>query len=89
MAQSSPLVPCLLFHVVFNFLLPPFRFHVYFSSKLNIIDACVVVVTLVVTIVYTFTDLSGASLIPRYLLCSAFQKIGNVQIILYTVGLSY
>uniref|UniRef100_A0A7N6BJ81 Phosphatidylinositol-3,4,5-trisphosphate 3-phosphatase n=1 Tax=Anabas testudineus TaxID=64144 RepID=A0A7N6BJ81_ANATE len=40
-------------------------FHVYFSSKLNIIDACVVVVTLVVTIVYTFTDLSGASLIPR------------------------
>ncbi|XP_029029049.1 putative tyrosine-protein phosphatase TPTE [Betta splendens] len=40
-------------------------FKVYFSSKLNIIDACVVVVTLVVTIVYTFTGLSGASLIPR------------------------
>ncbi|KAF3706559.1 Phosphatidylinositol 3,4,5-trisphosphate 3-phosphatase TPTE2 [Channa argus] len=40
-------------------------FKVYFSSKLNIIDACVVVVTLVVTIVYTFTSLSGASLIPR------------------------
>uniref|UniRef100_A0A7N6A5J2 Phosphatidylinositol-3,4,5-trisphosphate 3-phosphatase n=1 Tax=Anabas testudineus TaxID=64144 RepID=A0A7N6A5J2_ANATE len=53
---------------------------------MNIIDACVVVVTLVVTIVYTFTDLSGASLIPRYLLCSAFQKSGHVQIIMYTVS---
>ncbi|KAK2828671.1 hypothetical protein Q5P01_019705 [Channa striata] len=40
-------------------------FKVYFSSKLNIIDACVVGVTLVVTIVYTFTGLTGASLIPR------------------------
>ncbi|XP_071379587.1 phosphatidylinositol 3,4,5-trisphosphate 3-phosphatase TPTE2-like, partial [Centroberyx affinis] len=40
-------------------------FKVYFSSKLNIIDACVVVITLVVTMVYTFSDLSGTSLIPR------------------------
>uniref|UniRef100_A0A673AQQ0 Phosphatidylinositol 3,4,5-trisphosphate 3-phosphatase TPTE2-like n=1 Tax=Sphaeramia orbicularis TaxID=375764 RepID=A0A673AQQ0_9TELE len=40
-------------------------FKVYFSSKLNILDACVVVVTLVVTMIYTFTDLSGNSLIPR------------------------
>uniref|UniRef100_A0A8C1I8Z3 Transmembrane phosphatase with tensin homology n=1 Tax=Cyprinus carpio TaxID=7962 RepID=A0A8C1I8Z3_CYPCA len=40
-------------------------FKVYFSSKLNIIDACIVVVTLVVTMIYAFTDLSGASLIPR------------------------
>lgn len=28
-------------------------------------DACVVAVTLVVTMIYTFSDLSGASLIPR------------------------
>ncbi len=48
-----------------------FRFRVYFSSKLNIVDACVVVVTLVVTMIYTFSDLSGASLIPRYLLFPA------------------
>lgn len=41
------------------------RFRVYFSSKLNIVDACVVVITLVVTMVYTFSDLTGASLIPR------------------------
>uniref|UniRef100_A0A8C1C5M0 Transmembrane phosphatase with tensin homology n=1 Tax=Cyprinus carpio carpio TaxID=630221 RepID=A0A8C1C5M0_CYPCA len=40
-------------------------FKVYFSSKLNIMDACIVVVTLVVTMIYAFTDLSGASLIPR------------------------
>uniref|UniRef100_A0A673K4T2 Phosphatidylinositol 3,4,5-trisphosphate 3-phosphatase TPTE2-like n=1 Tax=Sinocyclocheilus rhinocerous TaxID=307959 RepID=A0A673K4T2_9TELE len=40
-------------------------FKVYFSSILNIIDACIVVVTLVVTMIYAFTDLSGASLIPR------------------------
>ncbi len=44
---------------------PPSRFRVYFSSKLNIVDACVVVITLIVTMVYTFTDLSGAGLIPR------------------------
>lgn len=31
-------------------------------------DACVVTVTLVVTMIYTFSDLSGASLIPRCLL---------------------
>lgn len=41
------------------------RFRVYFSSKLNIVDACVVVITLVVTMIYTFSDLSGPSLIPR------------------------
>ncbi|KAG7483633.1 hypothetical protein MATL_G00040480 [Megalops atlanticus] len=40
-------------------------FKVYFSSKLNILDACIVVITLVVTMIYTFTDLTGASLIPR------------------------
>lgn len=43
-----------------------FRFKVYFSAKLNIVDACVVVITLVVTMIYTFTDLSGVNLIPRY-----------------------
>ncbi|XP_030648456.1 putative tyrosine-protein phosphatase TPTE [Chanos chanos] len=40
-------------------------FKVYFSSKLNIVDACIVVVTLVITMIYTFSDLSGTSLIPR------------------------
>jgi len=39
---------------------------VYFSSKLNIIDACIVAITLVVTMIYAFSDFSGASLIPRY-----------------------
>uniref|UniRef100_UPI001EAF51A1 phosphatidylinositol 3,4,5-trisphosphate 3-phosphatase TPTE2-like n=1 Tax=Oncorhynchus gorbuscha TaxID=8017 RepID=UPI001EAF51A1 len=39
-------------------------FKVYFSSRLNIIDACIVVITLVVTMIYTFSDLTGASLIP-------------------------
>ncbi|KAM3600970.1 uncharacterized protein V6R79_005339 [Siganus canaliculatus] len=50
-------------------------FKVYFSSKLNIIDACVVVVTLVVTMVYTFSDLSGASLIPRAVSFLRFLRI--------------
>ncbi|KAG5837467.1 hypothetical protein ANANG_G00239560 [Anguilla anguilla] len=40
-------------------------FKVYFSSRLNIVDACIVVVTLIVTMFYTFSELSGASLIPR------------------------
>ncbi|XP_051972151.1 phosphatidylinositol 3,4,5-trisphosphate 3-phosphatase TPTE2-like isoform X1 [Xyrauchen texanus] len=40
-------------------------FKVYFSSNLNIIDAGIVAITLVVTMIYTFSDLSGASLIPR------------------------
>nr|XP_057943105.1 putative tyrosine-protein phosphatase TPTE [Doryrhamphus excisus] len=50
-------------------------FKVYFGSKLNIIDACVVVVTLVVTMSYTFTDLSGASLIPRVVTFLRFLRI--------------
>uniref|UniRef100_A0A7N8WLV4 Transmembrane phosphatase with tensin homology n=1 Tax=Mastacembelus armatus TaxID=205130 RepID=A0A7N8WLV4_9TELE len=50
-------------------------FKVYFSSKLNIIDACVVVVTLVITMTYTFTDLSGASLIPRVVTFLRFLRI--------------
>lgn len=50
-----------------------FRFRDYFSSKLNIVDACVVVITLVVTMIYTFTDLTGTSLIPRYILHSAHE----------------
>ncbi|KPP77925.1 phosphatidylinositol-3,4,5-trisphosphate 3-phosphatase TPTE2-like [Scleropages formosus] len=40
-------------------------FKVYFSSKLNICDACIVVLTLIVTMIYAFSDLSGAHLIPR------------------------
>lgn len=51
------------------------KFKVYFSSKLNIVDAVVVVVTLVVTMSYTFTDLSGASLIPRVVNFLRFMRI--------------
>lgn len=51
------------------------KFKVYFSSKLNILDAVVVVVTLVVTMSYTFTDLSGASLIPRVVNFLRFMRI--------------
>ncbi|KAJ8391447.1 hypothetical protein AAFF_G00089210 [Aldrovandia affinis] len=40
-------------------------FKVYFSSRLNIVDACIVVVALIVTMFYTFSQLAGASLIPR------------------------
>uniref|UniRef100_A0A8C9ZEK4 Transmembrane phosphatase with tensin homology n=1 Tax=Sander lucioperca TaxID=283035 RepID=A0A8C9ZEK4_SANLU len=50
-------------------------FKVYFSSKLNIVDACVVVITLVVTMIYTFTDLSGANLIPRVVTFLRFLRI--------------
>uniref|UniRef100_A0AAQ5WZN2 Phosphatidylinositol-3,4,5-trisphosphate 3-phosphatase n=1 Tax=Amphiprion ocellaris TaxID=80972 RepID=A0AAQ5WZN2_AMPOC len=50
-------------------------FKVYFSSKLNIVDACVVVVTLVVTMIYTFLDASGASLIPRVVSFLRFLRI--------------
>lgn len=38
-------------------------------------DACVVAVTLVVTMIYTFSDLSGASLIPRCLLNEMFNLL--------------
>lgn len=51
------------------------KFKVYFSSRLNILDACVVVVTLVVTMTYTFTDLSEASLIPRVVTFLRFLRI--------------
>ncbi|XP_073518709.1 phosphatidylinositol 3,4,5-trisphosphate 3-phosphatase TPTE2-like isoform X2 [Phyllobates terribilis] len=40
-------------------------FQKYFSAKLNIFDAAIVVVTLIVTLIYTFTDFSGATNIPR------------------------
>uniref|UniRef100_A0A1A8PPK2 Transmembrane phosphatase with tensin homology n=2 Tax=Nothobranchius rachovii TaxID=451742 RepID=A0A1A8PPK2_9TELE len=50
-------------------------FKVYFSSRLNIIDACVVVITLAVTMIYTFSDLSGASLIPRVVTFLRFLRI--------------
>lgn len=38
-------------------------------------DACVVAVTLVVTMIYTFSDLSGASLIPRAVSFLRFLRI--------------
>lgn len=63
--------------------LPLSRFKVYFSSRLNIIDACVVIITLVVTMIYTFSDLSGASLIPRYLLSPALSA--NRHVVAHTV----
>ncbi|XP_077340336.1 phosphatidylinositol 3,4,5-trisphosphate 3-phosphatase TPTE2-like isoform X3 [Lithobates pipiens] len=40
-------------------------FRKYFSSKLYICDAAIVVITLIVTVVYAFTDFSGATNIPR------------------------
>lgn len=40
-------------------------FKSYFSSRLNILDAIIVVVTLVITMVYAFSDFAGTSLIPR------------------------
>ncbi|CAH2224989.1 phosphatidylinositol 3,4,5-trisphosphate 3-phosphatase TPTE2-like [Pelobates cultripes] len=40
-------------------------FQRYFSSKLNIFDAAIVVITLIITVIYTFTDFSGATNIPR------------------------
>ncbi|CAK6953908.1 putative tyrosine-protein phosphatase TPTE isoform X1 [Scomber scombrus] len=50
-------------------------FKVYFRSRLNIVDACVVVITLVVNMVYTFTELSGTSLIPRVVAFLRFLRI--------------
>ncbi|MEQ2274816.1 hypothetical protein XENORESO_012377 [Xenotaenia resolanae] len=50
-------------------------FKVYFSSKLNIVDACVVVITLIVTMIYTFSDMSGVSLIPRAVTFFRFLRI--------------
>ena len=38
----------------------------YFSSKLNIIDACIVVVTLAVSVTYTSLDLMGNCNNSRY-----------------------
>ncbi|XP_056417960.1 phosphatidylinositol 3,4,5-trisphosphate 3-phosphatase TPTE2-like isoform X2 [Hyla sarda] len=40
-------------------------FRKYFSSRLNIFDAAIVVITLIVTLIYAFTDFSGATNIPR------------------------
>ncbi|KAG8585028.1 hypothetical protein GDO81_004871 [Engystomops pustulosus] len=40
-------------------------FQKYFSDKLNIFDAAIVVITFIVTLVYAFTDFSGATNIPR------------------------
>uniref|UniRef100_A0A8D0HED0 Phosphatidylinositol-3,4,5-trisphosphate 3-phosphatase n=1 Tax=Sphenodon punctatus TaxID=8508 RepID=A0A8D0HED0_SPHPU len=37
----------------------------YFKSKLNILDAVIVVGTLLINMVYSFSDLSGADQIPR------------------------
>nr|BAO96086.1 voltage-sensor containing phosphatase [Hynobius nebulosus] len=40
-------------------------FKEYFSSKLNILDAAIVVLTMIVTFVYSLSDFSGATNIPR------------------------
>uniref|UniRef100_A0A667X4Q1 Transmembrane phosphatase with tensin homology n=1 Tax=Myripristis murdjan TaxID=586833 RepID=A0A667X4Q1_9TELE len=50
-------------------------FKVYFSSKLNIVDASVVVLTLVVTMIYTFSDMSGPVLFPRLVSFLRFLRI--------------
>ncbi|KAI1893628.1 hypothetical protein AGOR_G00125670 [Albula goreensis] len=60
-------------------------FKLYFSSRLNIIDACIVVVTLIVTMFYTFSTLAGASLIPRVV---SFLRALRVVILVRIVSLA-
>uniref|UniRef100_A0AAY5KIQ6 Phosphatidylinositol-3,4,5-trisphosphate 3-phosphatase n=1 Tax=Esox lucius TaxID=8010 RepID=A0AAY5KIQ6_ESOLU len=50
-------------------------FKVYFSSRLNSIDACIVIITLGVNMIYTFSDLNGPSLIPRVVTFLRFLRI--------------
>ncbi|KAG8452784.1 hypothetical protein GDO86_004541 [Hymenochirus boettgeri] len=40
-------------------------FRVYFSSKINIFDAGIVIITMLITLIYAFTDFSGATNLPR------------------------
>ncbi|XP_053313738.1 phosphatidylinositol 3,4,5-trisphosphate 3-phosphatase TPTE2-like [Spea bombifrons] len=70
-AQTSATISGISLAISFFFLLDVLLhifvegFHQYFSSKLNIFDAAIVVVTLLVTLIYAFTDFSGATNIPR------------------------
>ncbi|KAJ7997568.1 hypothetical protein DPEC_G00230350 [Dallia pectoralis] len=50
-------------------------FKVYFSSRLNSVDACIVIITLGVTMIYFFSDLNGPSLIPRVVTFLRFLRI--------------
>ncbi|XP_075908017.1 phosphatidylinositol 3,4,5-trisphosphate 3-phosphatase TPTE2-like isoform X2 [Petromyzon marinus] len=54
-------------------------FRSYFREKLNIADAGIVVITLVVSIVYTSIDLSGTALLPR--LVSVLRVLRLIMII--------
>ncbi|KAJ8280643.1 hypothetical protein GJAV_G00057260 [Gymnothorax javanicus] len=60
-------------------------FKVYFSSKLNIMDACIVIATLIITMFYTFSQLSGTSLIPRVL---SFLRVLRILILVRIVRLA-
>ncbi|XP_053564371.1 phosphatidylinositol 3,4,5-trisphosphate 3-phosphatase TPTE2 isoform X2 [Bombina bombina] len=69
--QTSALVSAISLAISFFFLIDVLLhifvegFQQYFSSKLNIFDAAIVVITLLITLVYAFTDFSGATNIPR------------------------
>ncbi|KAM4555661.1 LOW QUALITY PROTEIN: phosphatidylinositol 3,4,5-trisphosphate 3-phosphatase TPTE2-like [Odontesthes bonariensis] len=49
-----------------------------FSSNLNIVDACVVVITLVVTMIYTFSDLSVIILVRVFRLAGQKKELEKV-----------
>ncbi|RXM29958.1 Phosphatidylinositol 3,4,5-trisphosphate 3-phosphatase TPTE2 [Acipenser ruthenus] len=60
-------------------------FNTYFSSKLNIVDACIVFVTLVIAMVFALSDVSGVALIPRML---SFLRAMRVFILIRIVRIA-
>ncbi|MGH0159710.1 UNVERIFIED_CONTAM: hypothetical protein FKN15_058367 [Acipenser sinensis] len=46
----------------------------YFNSKLNIVDACIVFVTLIISMVFALSNVSGVAFIPRKLQDSWIQS---------------
>ncbi|XP_041116190.1 phosphatidylinositol 3,4,5-trisphosphate 3-phosphatase TPTE2-like [Polyodon spathula] len=60
-------------------------FNAYFSSKLNIVDACIVFVTLIIAMVFALSDVSGIALIPRML---SFLRAMRVFILIRIVRIA-
>ncbi|MGH0175231.1 UNVERIFIED_CONTAM: hypothetical protein FKN15_069883 [Acipenser sinensis] len=60
-------------------------FNSYFSSKLNIVDACIVFVTLIISMVFALSDVSGIALIPRML---SFLRAMRVFILIRIVRIA-
>ncbi|MGH0172482.1 UNVERIFIED_CONTAM: hypothetical protein FKN15_063270 [Acipenser sinensis] len=60
-------------------------FNSYFSSKLNIVDACIVFVTLIIAMVFALSDVSGVALIPRML---SFLRAMRVFILIRIVRIA-